>query len=302
MPVNLITRKQWGARYKDGFRDRPMPIKTFWLHHSVTVAPDLLPPFDDDDAAVRTLEDIGQSRFNGGISYNQPVTPVGRMYVGVSPHREGAHTYGNNTDGFAFVLVGDYSKREPTAIQQELIARRMVELHRAGLATRHTLNGGHRDSPGAKVYPTSCPGDAAWRCIPKINARADQLWDLNYPKNDVPLDGQEEDIMAVLSLDEAVQKIAHAVVYTIQVPLIGRTDTASVATLLRVTYDRVTGHTGRLNELEAKVDGITEAVKATSTDPDRIAAIVDKAVRDRLAKLAVVDREDEAAPAPEVQS
>ena len=45
---------------------------------------------------------------------------------------------------------------------------------------------------------------------------------------------------------------------------------------------------------------VTEAVKATSTDPERIAAIVDRAVRDRLAKLAVVDREDEAAPEPEV--
>ena len=176
----LITRKQWGAKYADGFRDRPLPITEWWLHHSVTIAPDLLPPFTDDDAAVRTLERIGQERFKGGISYTYPCTPVGRIYQGHSLHRQGAHTLGHNTVGGAFVLVGDYRKRPPTPEQREAIARRMVEDHRAGRATRHTLNGGHRQA-SKNIGSTECPGDAAIAAIPAINARANALWAAGYP-------------------------------------------------------------------------------------------------------------------------
>lgn len=195
--MTLITRKQWGARYDDGFDDRPMPITEWWLHHSVTIAPDLLPPFTDDDEAVRTLERIGQQRFKGGISYTYPVTPVGRLYQGVSLHRRGAHTLGHNTKGAAFVLVGDYSRRKPTTAQVEAIARRMVEDHRAGRATRHTLNGGHRQD-SQNVGTTECPGDAALAAIPTINARANALWAAGYPNN------QEDDMPTAKEIADAV--------------------------------------------------------------------------------------------------
>lgn len=178
MTDDLIQREEWGARYDDGFRDRPLPVSEFWLHHSVTIAPDLLPPFTDDDAAVRTLERIGESRFGGGISYTFAVTPVGRLYEGHSFHRQGAHTKGHNTVGAAFVLVGDYSKRAPTDEQRDTIARRMVRLHRTGKATRHTLNGGHRDASGNS---TACPGDAGHAAIADINRRANILWAAGYP-------------------------------------------------------------------------------------------------------------------------
>ncbi len=183
MTIDLVTRAEWGARYADGFGDRSMPFTEFWLHHSVTQAPDLVQPFTDDDASVRTLENIGQARFGGGISYNQPVTPVGRVYVGVSPHRRGAHTKGHNSAGFAFVLVGNYTRHPPTAAQEEQIARRMCELHRAGKSTRHTLNGGHRDASGNS---TDCPGDAAHSRVSAINRRAEQLWAAGYPGKPQP--------------------------------------------------------------------------------------------------------------------
>lgn len=178
MPDILIQREEWDAREQDGFRDRALPVSEFWLHHSVTIAPDLLPPFTDDDAAVRTLERIGQSRFKGGISYTFAVTPVGRLYEGHSFHRQGAHTKGHNTVGAAFVLVGDYSRRAPSDEQRDTIARRMVRLHRTGKATRHTLNGGHRDASGNS---TACPGDAAHASIADINRRANVLWAAGYP-------------------------------------------------------------------------------------------------------------------------
>ena len=177
----LITRDQWHARYRDGFRSRPLPVTEFWLHHTVTIAPDLEPPFDDDDRAVRTLEQIGQDRFGGGLSYTYPVTPVGRIYEGIGLDRSGAHTKGHNTVGAAFALVGDYTRRAPTAEQEYAIAERMVKDHRAGNATTHHLNGGHRD-----VFGTSCPGDAAYARIPHINALADRLWaDPDYQEDDM---------------------------------------------------------------------------------------------------------------------
>lgn len=192
--TDLITRAEWGARYADGFRDRPIPFSEFWLHHSVTIAPDLLPPFDDDYRAIRRLEEIGQSRFGGGISYNQPVTPAGLVFVGVSPHRQGAHTKGHNTEGFAFVAVGDYSRTGLYPNMIEAIARRMVELRREGKALRHTLNGGHRDASGNS---TACPGDAAHAQIPTINARANALWAAGYPAKPTTIPGTNLPLLEV---------------------------------------------------------------------------------------------------------
>jgi hypothetical protein len=199
MTQNLITRAQWGARYSDGFGDRPMPVSEWWLHHSVTIAPDLLPPFDDDDRAVRVLEEIGQSRFGGGISYNFPVTPIGRIYQGVSLHRRGAHTYGHNTVGAAFVLVGNYQDQPPTTMMELAVAQRMVIEHRAKRATRHTLNGGHRDASGNY---TECPGNAAEARVPAINALANKLWDEGYPNYTPPPAPPSQDLPASWFLTE----------------------------------------------------------------------------------------------------
>lgn len=200
--MRIITRAEWGAKYPDGFRDRPMPITEWWLHHSVTIAPDLVPPFTDDDAAVRTLERIGQQRFGGGISYTYPVTPVGRLYQGHSLHRQGAHTLGHNTVAGAFVLVGDYRKKPPTEAMREAIARRMVEDHRAGKAIRHTLNGGHRQA-SRNVGTTECPGDAAIAAIPAINARANELWAAGYPNTPVP---EEDDMPSAAEVADEILK------------------------------------------------------------------------------------------------
>ena len=81
------------------------------------------------------------------------------------------------------MLVGNYAKRAPTMAQRDAIAARMVIEHRAGRATRHTLNGGHRDASGNS---TECPGDAAHATIPDINRRAEKLWTAGYPTTPPP--------------------------------------------------------------------------------------------------------------------
>jgi hypothetical protein len=139
-----------------------------WLHHSVTAAPNTSPPFDDDDAAVRTLEDIGQQRFGGGISYTFAVTPSGRVYEGHGVDRRGAHTGGRNSISRAICLIGNYEVAEPPPAMLDSVVELLVEGVRQGWWPAARLTGGHRDAPGAS---TSCPGRFAEAAIPTINSR-----------------------------------------------------------------------------------------------------------------------------------
>lgn len=167
----LISRATWGAVEPDGFGTRALPTTEWWLHHTVTNAPNLLPPYSDDDAAIRLLERIGEQRFGGGISYTCLVTPVGRAYVGHSFWRRGAHTQGHNTIGAGIALVGNYETHRPTTVQLDAVAQLMCVAHRAGLSTGHRLSGGHRD-----LKATTCPGRYAYDAIGQINARANGYW------------------------------------------------------------------------------------------------------------------------------
>lgn len=164
----IIPRAEWGAQFRNGFGARRVGSLDKWLHHSVTVAPDLVAPFDDDYAAVRSLERIGQQRFGGGISYNFPITPVGLIFEGVGIDRIGAHTAGHNTTSVGIVLVGNYQSTPPTAQQEAAIAWLLNHGVAQGWWNFNALTGGHRDTKS-----TACPGDAAYARIPAIDALAD---------------------------------------------------------------------------------------------------------------------------------
>lgn len=168
--MNIISRETWGARHPDGFDDAPLPASEVWLHHSATVAPDLFPPFDDEDQAVRQLEAIGQSRFGGGISYTFAVMPTGRVYEGHSVGREGAHTRNRNSRARGIVLVGNYEGAPTTGQQREAVAQLLAHGWRSGWWTAPRLNGGHR-----QVVRTACPGQLGMDAIPLINDRAADL-------------------------------------------------------------------------------------------------------------------------------
>jgi len=162
----IISRKTWGARHAAGFGPAPRATE-LWLHHSVTP-----PPADDEAAeraAMRRLEDIGQDRFGGGISYSFAVAPSGRVYEGTGGLRKGAHTAGRNTVARAIVLIGDHTRVRPSEPQLWSVAG-LVRFGRAsGWWSVDRLSGGHRDAPGAA---TACPGNAAYSLIPVINSRA----------------------------------------------------------------------------------------------------------------------------------
>lgn len=163
--LDVITRAGWGARYADGFGDRPLPAKLTVVHHSATIAPNVDPPYDDDDAAVRAIERIGQQRFGGGMPYPFLVTPSGRVYQGLSPQRRGAHLKGHNTDAVSICLVGNYTDTPPTQAQVVSVGALVRLAHNEGWVDELRIDGGHRD-----YASTACPGNRAYADLDRFRA------------------------------------------------------------------------------------------------------------------------------------
>lgn len=181
MSLRIVPRAVWGARFDDGAGPAPLPAEEIWLHHSVTIAPDLLPPFTDDYAAVRTLEKIGENRFGRGISYTFALTPAGLIFEGHSIGRRGAHTAGRNSIARAICFVGNYEADRPTEAQLDAAAWLLVHGWLSGWWKPVALTGGHRD-----VKQTACPGRYAYAAIPEINRRAKTLANTLLQEDDMP--------------------------------------------------------------------------------------------------------------------
>ena len=162
----IIQRPEWGARYEDGFGSRPVGDLEVYVHHSVTIAPDLLPPFTDDYAAVRTLERIGEDRFGKGISYQFPITPAGLIFEGVSIDRIGAAISNYNTPSANIVWVGNYDVTAPPLPMLEATDWLLHHGVAMGWWRSPKVNGGHRDAPGAQ---TACPGRYAYALLDDLN-------------------------------------------------------------------------------------------------------------------------------------
>lgn len=165
--AEIVTRAQWGARHAAGFGSRPVGNLDRWLHHSVTVSAGEGATLAADVATVRTLEDIGQNRFEGGISYTFAVTEAGRVFEGTGIARIGAHTGGRNSTSAGLVLVGSYEDRAPTERQLAAVVWLLQHGRHSGWWRVATLTGGHRN-----VSATACPGARAFALIGTINQRA----------------------------------------------------------------------------------------------------------------------------------
>ncbi|MHA6626890.1 peptidoglycan recognition protein family protein [Pseudonocardia sichuanensis] len=208
-PVQIIGREDWGARYEDGFGDAPLPATRLYLHHSVTIAPDLAPPFIDDDAAIRTLEQIGEDRFGRGISYTFAITPVGRIYEGHGIGRQGAHTKGLNSMSRAICWVGNYESQKPTPQMVDATVRLVRHGHAQGWWPAR-FAGGHRDAPGAS---TACPGRHAYALIGDMNLRAAAP---APPEDDMPL--SQDDLRQIREVVHAEIAAVRGLVWDAPIP------------------------------------------------------------------------------------
>ncbi|WP_147107101.1 peptidoglycan recognition protein family protein [Nesterenkonia populi] len=168
----LYQRPQWGAKYRPGFGDRSAsyPLREAWTHHTVThLGPNAT--IAQEAAHMRVLEEIGQQRFGGGISYTFVIFASGRVWVGTGASRIGAHTGGRNSISVSFAFVGNFTTAQASTNAIAAAGRLIRELRQAGVLARPRTNGGHRDAPG---QATACPGNALYRQIPRINQIAAQ--------------------------------------------------------------------------------------------------------------------------------
>lgn len=162
----IIRRPEWGARFPNGFGPRTVGNLDVYVHHSVTIAPNLLPPFDDDYKAVRLLEEIGQKRFMRGISYQFPITPVGLVFEGVGVGRVGSAIAKLNTPTANIVWVGNYDRDRPPRPMLEATDWLLHHGVEQGWWRRPVVKGGHQDAPGAA---TACPGRFAESLLGALN-------------------------------------------------------------------------------------------------------------------------------------
>lgn len=239
--MEIISRTRWGARHPNGFRDRRLPATQAWLHHSVTIAPDVVPPFDDDYAAIRAIEAVGQQRFGGGISYTRLITPAGLIFEGHGIGREGSHTAGRNSIAVGYCLVGNYDTARPTDAQLRAVAWCLQHDHARGWLDAPQLDGGHRD-----LKATACPGRHAYAAIGRINALA-----AGGPIT------EEDDVSAAEVLHTKFKRQGSA--------LGGETDLAAVI----ANYDRGQELArAQVAALSGKVDGLINAVAQLAGDRD----------------------------------
>lgn len=172
--MDYVSRKDWGAKYAEGFGERNLPTSETWLHHSVTLSPDLefkdlnKDSRDDDEVqAMQTIEQIGQQRFGAGFSYNIAVMPSGRPYIGCGVRRIGSHTAKRNTKALGIVLVGNYETTKLPEQMKTTLVDILRDSYRLGWATKPAFTGGHRD-----LKETACPGKYAYLLIPSFNSAA----------------------------------------------------------------------------------------------------------------------------------
>jgi hypothetical protein len=164
MAVEIRPRSSWGARYSDGDLTLSGLADEVFAHHTVTtqLSPDA--SLAAEQAEMRKIEAIGQSRFGTGLSYNVIIFPSGRAHQGASFHRRGTHTGGRNSTARSICFAGNYDTNKPTAAQLATAAAIYHEGKGKWWKSTAPLRG-HRDVKG-----TACPGKYVYAQLPAIRA------------------------------------------------------------------------------------------------------------------------------------
>lgn len=168
--LEIVKREDWGAACSYT-SSRPVSVPASWLflHVSVTART------SDEARGMRIIEDIGQSRFGIGCSYNAAVFPSGRLFEGQPLGRRGAHTVNDlpnpqfpegslNHDARALVLP--QMDTDPVSDEQiDSAAKWAAACIRAGFVKPGARWFGHRD-----VTRKSCPGPAGYARLAELNS------------------------------------------------------------------------------------------------------------------------------------
>lgn len=164
--VHIESRRDWGARYKNGSDDLHTKATRVFIHHTAGTHLPADATVARERQVMRQIEQIGKDRFGTGMSYNVIVFPSGRAYQGVDFDRKGAHTLGLNSTVRAICFAGNYSVKEPTLAQLKTAS----EIYRAGEGVwwnRDADVDGHRDNPRSR---SECPGNYLYPLVERIES------------------------------------------------------------------------------------------------------------------------------------
>lgn len=143
-----------------------LPARSLFVHHSVTAAT------GDPVRDMRAIERIGRERF-GRFSYSYAAHPDGALLEGAGT-TIGAHTAGHNSAHLAVVLIGNYERDDPTAVQLEAVAQLTAHLVEAGRLVASD-GGDVLIRPHRAVAQTACPGAKTVPHLAELRTRVAQL-------------------------------------------------------------------------------------------------------------------------------
>lgn len=159
----IVPRPDWDSDADYPTRKMPRPVSIVRIHHTVTRAT------KNPCADARTVERVLDQR--GLDGYNFLAHPSGVM-LELAGDRVGEHTKGHNLDSYAYSLIGNYDRDQPTFIQLINIAR-CINLQR--LDGQLVADLGAIDIvPHRATSATACPG--ANLVQPSLNGRNALQW------------------------------------------------------------------------------------------------------------------------------
>ncbi|MBB2915122.1 hypothetical protein FHS43_006442 [Streptosporangium becharense] len=161
MAIDLVTRREWGARSPRGAYGRLTSTRGVKVHYTGgQVSPDIV---NDHDKCVALVRSIQNHHMDGNgwmdVGYSMLVCPHRKVFEGRGPNRvPAANGSGLNSAHYAVLgLVGSSGLTQPNDDLLHGILDAVEYLRDKGGAGREIK--GHRDG-----YSTSCPGEAlyAW--------------------------------------------------------------------------------------------------------------------------------------------
>lgn len=146
--MNVVTRKEWGARAPKAGVDR-----TTWAHRTgVTFHHTVTPP----DASIRSIQD---HHINGrgwlDIGYNFLIDQKGTIFEGRGWTKVGAHAEGHNISDIGIAFIGDYRVGHDGFTAAMARSGSLLYREACDRAGRTLAYHGHRELPGSA---TECPG------------------------------------------------------------------------------------------------------------------------------------------------
>ncbi|RBQ16089.1 N-acetylmuramoyl-L-alanine amidase [Spongiactinospora rosea] len=164
MPIDLVSRKEWGARKARGSYTALSSTKGVKVHYTGgRVDPAIV---DDHAKCTGVVRSIQRQHMDGNgwmdIGYSMVACPHRKVYVGRGPgHLPAANGPGLNSGHYAVLgLVGDSGLVTPPDDMLHAILDAIDHLRDKGGAGKEIK--GHRDG-----YATSCPGDKLYAWVKK---------------------------------------------------------------------------------------------------------------------------------------